>query len=249
MKQLRIHTLHSATIFFWLTLVVIFLSWICNVYGWSIHQHSDAEAMPVQNLLSAEGIRWMLRNVVTNFATFPPLGRGVVALWGVGIMLHSGLWKTLLRQLGISRRGESPVSRKEKRALLAALTSGAGCLLLILWSTFSRHAILLSAMGSLRHSPFADGSVFLAAFCIGLMGTVYGVACGRYRTDSDVINGLMYPLPLFGIYLLVCFFASQFFAGLEYSRLICCLPVPHLLHYLPIPLALWEYIKWRKAKK
>lgn len=51
------HFLHPATLFFLLTLVVALLSWVGSIYGWS----------GVQSLLSAEGLRWQLRNVGDGF--------------------------------------------------------------------------------------------------------------------------------------------------------------------------------------
>lgn len=38
------------------------------------------------------------------------------------------------------------------------------------------------------------------------MGMVYGFVSGRYRTDSDVIEGLTQPMRLLGVY-----FRNRFF--------------------------------------
>ena len=65
---------HPATMFFLLTLGVIFLSWIFDVYGLSVRLPHTGEEIRVQSLLSPEGIRWLLRHVVTNFTGFAPLG-------------------------------------------------------------------------------------------------------------------------------------------------------------------------------
>ena len=67
---------HPATMFFLLTLGVIFLSWIFDVYGLSVRLPHTGEEIRVQSLLSPEGIRWLLRHVVTNFTGFCPVGAG-----------------------------------------------------------------------------------------------------------------------------------------------------------------------------
>ena len=45
--------IHPAIVFFLLTLLVVFLSWVGNVYAWE----------NVQSLFGAEGLRWLFRNV------------------------------------------------------------------------------------------------------------------------------------------------------------------------------------------
>ena len=69
---------HPATMFFLLTLAVILLSWIFDVYGLSVLQPQTGEEIRVQSLLSPEGIRWLLRHVITNFTGFAPLGLVIV---------------------------------------------------------------------------------------------------------------------------------------------------------------------------
>ena len=54
---------------------------------------------------------------------------------------------------------------------------------------------------------------------------VYGFVSGRYRTDSDVIEGLTQPMRLLGVYFVIAFFASQMFACFEYSHLDKCIAI------------------------
>ena len=81
---------HPATMFFLLTLAVILLSWIFDVYGLSVLQPQTGEEIRVQSLLSPEGIRWLLRHVITNFTGFAPLGLVIVAMFGIGVAHNSG---------------------------------------------------------------------------------------------------------------------------------------------------------------
>ncbi len=93
----RWHTLHPATMFFLLTLAVVFLSWICDIYGLKVTLSQTGEDIRVQSLLSPEGVRWWLKNVITNFTGFAPLGMVVIAMFGVGIALHSGFIEACIR--------------------------------------------------------------------------------------------------------------------------------------------------------
>lgn len=353
MNKLRMP--HPATMFFLLTLAVIVLSWIFDVYGLSVLQPQTGEEIRVQSLLSPEGIRWLLRHVVTNFTGFAPLGLVIVAMFGIGVAQHSGfidacirkknrngqdaghiilgvtilgllsnvvgdagyimllpIAATLFQSAGlhpiggivtayvsvscgysanlflstldpmiaattqeaaelsniypgqtgplcnyyflfvstflltfiiysITRRsllprigeykgdvrfiGYKQLSRKERRAMISAIVVGALYMAVVLWMTFSSRGILRSANGGLIHSPFIVGILFLLSLGIGLMGMVYGFASGRYRTDSDVIEGLTQPMKLLGVYFVIAFFASQMFACFEYSRLDKCIAI------------------------
>lgn len=346
---------HPATMFLLLTIAVVLLSWIVDIYGLKVIHPQTGEAIRVQSLLNPEGIRWLLRHVVTNFTGFAPLGMVMVAMFGVGIAEHSGfigacirkgikkqasqrtiiLWviflgilsnvvgdagyiilipiaatlfqsvnlhpiagmvtayvsvacgysanvmvstldpilarftqeaadtvstyrgnigplsnyffmfvstfviavviyyitkHSLLPMLGKYTGGTpytsyKPLSRKEQRGLRIALLVGIIYVTVIALATFSPWGILRGITGSLTRSPFIFGILFLISFAFGLMGTIYGFVLGRYRTDSDVINGFIYPMKLLGVYFVIAFFASQMFACFEYSHLDKCLGI------------------------
>ena len=83
---------HPATMFFLLTLGIIFLSWIFDVYGLNVRLPQTGEEIRVQSLLSPEGLRWLLRHVVTNFTGFAPLGLVIVAMFGIGVAQQGVKW-------------------------------------------------------------------------------------------------------------------------------------------------------------
>lgn len=340
--------------FFLLTVAIIFLSWIFDVYGLSVIHPQTGQVIHVQSLLSPEGVRWLLRNVITNFTGFAPLGLVIVAMFGIGVAEHSGFLsacirggdykkknatmmillviflgitsnivgdagyiillpiaatlfhsvglhpvagiivayvsvacgysanivigtidpllsrttqeaavaagisdntgpisnyyfmffstfligaviyfitkKNLLTRIGtyegeINFAGYKPLSRREKRALVVALIVGAVYFIIILWATFSSWGLLRGVTGGLVRSPLIMGILFIISFGIGLMGMVFGLASGKYRSDSDVIDGLIYPMHLLGVYLVITFFSSQMFACLEYSHLNQCIAI------------------------
>ncbi|KAA6300703.1 MAG: p-aminobenzoyl-glutamate transport protein [Candidatus Ordinivivax streblomastigis] len=97
MKSSR-YTLHPATLFFLLTAVIIFFSWICDIYEVGTVHPQTGEDIYVQSLLSSEGLRWLLRNVTMNFTGFAPLGMTLVAMLGIGVAQHSGFIDACIRR-------------------------------------------------------------------------------------------------------------------------------------------------------
>ncbi len=351
----KLHLPHPATMFMILTGVIIFFSWICEIYGMKVYHPQTGDEIRVQSLLSPEGIRWMLRSVVTNFTGFAPLGMVIIAMFGIGVAQHSGFidacirtgvkkrkstgsivllvivlgllsnvvgdagyiillpiaatlflsvglhpiagiitayvsvscgysanillttldpmlasWtqeaadmtnvsvrntgplcnyyflaastfllipiiyqitrRSLLPMLGsyeggIRFNGYKQLSKRERRAILTALAVGAIYGVILLWATFSSYGILRSVNGGLMRSPFIEGILFILSLGIGLMGMVYGFASGRYRSDTDVIEGLTQPMKLLGVYFVIAFFAAQMFACFDYSHLNKCLAI------------------------
>lgn len=98
---------HPATMFLLLTLAVVFLSWIFDIYGLKVTDPVTGNPIKVQSLLSAEGVRWMLRHIVTNFTGFAPLGMVMVTMFGIGVAEHSGFINACITQ-GLKDRMNKP---------------------------------------------------------------------------------------------------------------------------------------------
>ena len=346
---------HPATMYLLLTMAVVFLSWICDIYGLKVTLPQTGENIRVQSLLSPEGIRWWLRNAIQNFTGFAPLGMVIIAMFGLGVARHSGfidacirmgvgdkqkkkkiiLWviilgllsnaigdggyiillpiaamlfqwvgfhplagiitayvsvacgysanivlstmdpllahttqeatlaqtgyqgnteplcnyffmsastvviaaiiywltqKWLLPVLGkyegnVTMETYRPLSRKERRAIMISIIVAGIYIALILWLTFSSYGILRGVNGGLMHSPFIAGILFLLSLGAGITGMAYGFSSGHYRSDNDVIEGLIQPIKLLGVYFVIAFFAAQMFACFEYSHLDKCLAI------------------------
>ena len=173
MKNSKWRMPHPATMFLVLTMFVVLLSWIFDIYGLSVTLPQTGEDIRVQSLLSPEGIRWLLRHIVTNFTGFAPLGMVIVAMFGIGVAQHSGFIDACIRQ-GIRGKQE-----KEK---------------IILWVIFlgllsnvvgdAGYIILLPIAATLFHSvglhPVA-----------GIITAYASVACGY---SANVVLSTMDPL-------------------------------------------------------
>ena len=108
---------HPATMFMLLTLAVVLLSWICDIYGLKVTLPQSGEDIRVQSLLSPEGIRWWLRNAIKNFTGFAPLGMVIIAMFGLGVAQHSGFIDACIR-LGVGNR------REKKKVILWVIVLG-----------------------------------------------------------------------------------------------------------------------------
>ncbi|MFV0589716.1 AbgT family transporter [Bacteroides reticulotermitis] len=108
---------HPATMFMLLTMAVVFLSWIFDIYGLKVTLPQTGEDIRVQSLLSPEGIRWWLRNAIKNFTGFAPLGMVIVAMFGLGVAQHSGFIDVCIR-IGVGNRQE------KKKIILLVITLG-----------------------------------------------------------------------------------------------------------------------------
>ncbi|MDN3652175.1 AbgT family transporter [Thalassotalea ponticola] len=98
---------HPITLFAMFCLFIIGLSGIASFFELSVIDprpegtvgRAADGVISVVNLLSAEGLRMIVANLVTNFTGFAPLGTVLVALLGVAIAEKSGLLETAMRSL------------------------------------------------------------------------------------------------------------------------------------------------------
>lgn len=240
------HFIHSITLFLILTGITVILSWLLHVYGITVRNWETGEELSVQNLLSQEGIRWMVRHSIVNFITFPFLGEVVIASFGIGLICHSGLLSTFRRYFSFNK--VCCLSRKEARSLITSIGIGTFYLLGILWITFFSDGILLSAMGTLQHSPLLSGIVFLLSLGAGIMGAAYGFSIEQYHTGNNLIEGMTFFLRLLGIYLVMTFFASLLHASLCYSQIAICIPFFDFYPSIPILLSFIHYFQIKSDK-
>ncbi len=219
MRNSRSHFLHIATIFFILTVVVALCSWVGSIY----------ELGNVQNLISPEGLRWMLRNAISQYIQTPALQYVLILLMGLGIAYESGLLQSLWKAV----RYQKTRSMKERRALILSVIVIIIYTLLIFSITVTPWTILRNVTGTLENSPFLQGLPYLISVGIGFAGMVFGFASGRFRTDREIIRGMGSLIVRYYEYFIILFFVVQFFTSLTYSRLTEWLHIGSVsLHFL-----------------
>lgn len=55
------------------------------------------DTKPITGLFTGEGVRWLTENLVTNFATFPPIAAVLLMIMAVGVAERAGLLETVMR--------------------------------------------------------------------------------------------------------------------------------------------------------
>lgn len=164
---------HPATMFFLFTQAVIFLSWIFDIYGLRVQLPQTGAEICVQSLLSPEGIRWMLRNAITNFTGFAPLGMVLIAMFGIGLAQHSGFIDACVRQ-GVRKKNNT------KRIILWVIVLG----LLSNIIGDAGYIILLPIAATLFHSVGLNPIA-------GIVTAYVSVSCGY---SANVVLSTMDPL-------------------------------------------------------
>ncbi|GCB49447.1 aminobenzoyl-glutamate transport protein [Streptomyces sp. NL15-2K] len=88
---------HPFWLFGVLSVVLALASWALSAAGASALNPATDKTVTVHSLVSGEGLRMMIDDAVTNYATFPPLGTILVVMLGVSVADRSGLLPAMLR--------------------------------------------------------------------------------------------------------------------------------------------------------
>jgi aminobenzoyl-glutamate transport protein len=93
---------HPFWIFLWICIFIVILSGVTALLGVSAIDPGTGETVRAQNLISGEGLRRFIEEMVTNFAHFAPFGLVLVMLMGVSVAERSGLLAIVLRTIAFS---------------------------------------------------------------------------------------------------------------------------------------------------
>lgn len=191
---------HPATLFALMAVLVVILSALASTLGLSATHPITGESVTVNNLLTADGIRWMWTNVEKNFVDFPPLGLVLVVMVGIGVAEGSGLFTVLVRQLVLGAPRSMITAAIIIAGIFSHLASEAGYVILI-----PLGAMIFHALG--RH-PMAG---FAAAFCgvsagFGsnfLIGSVDPILAGLSTSAAHIIDPSMQVNPMVNYFFMV----------------------------------------------
>ncbi|GIW74351.1 MAG: aminobenzoyl-glutamate transporter [Phycisphaerales bacterium] len=97
---------HPVTLFALLALVVAVVASLAVWGGWTVvferpmpGGQVESQTIQARAILSGPGFRWLVENLVANFAGFAPLGTVLVALLGVAVAERSGLLGVCVRAM------------------------------------------------------------------------------------------------------------------------------------------------------
>ncbi len=113
----------------------------------------------------------------------------------------------------------NPLSKGEKRGLKMALLSVSIITLITLIGIIPENGFFRGTDGSILNSPLIRGVVAMLFITASAAGLAYGFSTGKFKNDSDVVDGMSASMKTLGTYLVLVFFAAQFVAYFKWSNL------------------------------
>ncbi len=158
---------HPATIFAMLAGLVVLISTISYFLGVSAVHPVDGSVVTVNNLLSADGLRWMYTNILDNFLRFPPLGYVLVVMVGIGLAEGTGLFAIMIRALVLGAPPKLITGAVVLAGIISGLAVEAGYVILIPLGAMIFHGIGRHPMAGLAAAFCGVSGGFGANFFIG----------------------------------------------------------------------------------
>lgn len=176
---------HPATLFALFAVGALIFSGIGAALNWEVIHPGTKEIIQPINLLSIEGLRRIMLELVVNYTDFAPLGIVMVAMLGIGLAEKSGFFKALIQLL---------VSNASKKVLTFAIVfsgvlsnfaSDIGYILLIPLS-----GVIFKAVG--RH-PVAGMAAAFAGVSGGfsaniILGTIDPLLAGLSQEAARIVD-------------------------------------------------------------
>ena len=89
---------HPFTLFVILTIAMVLISFITGVAGVKVPHPTEDTVVQARNLLSGEGIEYMILNLLDNFTGFRPLGLVLGMMLGIGLAEKAGLMSAFMKK-------------------------------------------------------------------------------------------------------------------------------------------------------
>lgn len=191
---------HPATLFGIFALIVLLLSALFAVLDLTAVHPGTGEQYEAINLLSRDGLHMILRNMVTNFTDFAPLGIVIVAMLGIGLAENSGLIAVLIRGLVLYSPEKMLTFIIVLAGILSNLASSVGYVLLVplagtIFMAIGRHPIAGMAAG------FAGVSGGFSANLI--LGTIDPLLAGLSQEAARLVDPAYHVNPTANYYFMV----------------------------------------------
>ena len=111
------------------------------------------------------------------------------------------------------------LTRKEKKALKWSFYIFLFWIAIFLAGLLPEYGLLRGADGTMLHSPLLKGFIAVLFFVAGTMSIVYGAIVGKFKSDKDVVKGMVTSFKGLVAFLVLVFFAAQFVAWFKWSNL------------------------------
>lgn len=107
----------------------------------------------------------------------------------------------------------------EKKALKWVLGITLAWIALVLLTLIPENGFFRGPENNLLRSPLLKGFIAFLFFLAGSLGVVYGFITGRFKSDADVIKGMVESFKSLAAFMVLVFFAAQFVAYFKWSNL------------------------------
>jgi len=176
---------HPATLFLGFAVITLLVSWIGSWLGWQILHPANGNVISVKNLLSGDGLHFILEKTVVNFTDFAPLGIVLVAMLGIGIAESSGLIGVAIRLLVLSAPKSLLTFVLVFAGIMSNMASDIGYVLLIpmagvIFIAVGRHPIVGMAAAFAGVSGGFSANLFL--------GTIDPLLAGLSQEAAQIID-------------------------------------------------------------
>lgn len=146
-------------LFVYLIALLMVASAVISWFNITAVNPTNGEIIRVKNLLSVEGIQWILPNVIKNFSGFTPLGSILALVIGAGLAERVGLLQSLMYKM-------------------ASKVNARYASYMVIFIAFFSH---ISSDAALVVMPPLGALIFLAVGrhpVVGLLAAIAGVGCG-----------------------------------------------------------------------
>jgi aminobenzoyl-glutamate transport protein len=112
-----------------------------------------------------------------------------------------------------------PLNPIEKKGLRWVIVAAVIWIAILLLTLIPSNGFFRGPENSLLHSPLLKGFIALLFFMAGSLGVVYGFITGRFKSDADVVKGMVESFKTLAAFMVLVFFAAQFVAYFKWSHL------------------------------
>ena len=188
---------NPATLFALFAILVLVLSAFGELLGWMASHPATGEIIKVHNLLSNEGFRRIVLEMVENYTGFAPLGIVMVALLGIGIAESSGLIGAVIRLLVLKSPQKLLTFVLVFSGVLSNVASDLGYVLLIpmagiIFHSVGRHPVAGMAAAFAGVSGGFSANLFI--------GTIDPLLAGLSTEAAQILDPEYYVLPTANYY-------------------------------------------------
>jgi aminobenzoyl-glutamate transport protein len=111
------------------------------------------------------------------------------------------------------------LSKRERQALWAVIGVVLAWIIVLLAGIIPNHGFLRSPDNSILHSPILKGFIAFLFIIAATMGIVYGFITRKFKSDADVVKGMVDSFKTLAAFMVLVFFAAQFVAYFKWSNL------------------------------